>query len=122
LLSGRPPIPEEWMPQQQEARSSRGGSSNVTSPRRGRGAGGYSPQKRQMTNEKMDWMRHQNERKSQKEQERYEDQMYNEEIFEQLLRCREEILQRDNEVKAQEQSYLEEMQKKKHKRKGKQKH
>jgi hypothetical protein len=109
------------MPQQQGARSSRGGSSNVTSPKRGRGAGGYSPQKRQMTTEKMDWLRRQNERKSRNDRDKYEDQINNEEIFEQLLRCREEIQQRDNEdmyrVRAQEQSYLEEMQRQKQKRK-----
>jgi hypothetical protein len=79
LLSGRPPIPDEWMPQQQGARSSRGGSSNVTSPKRGRGAGGYSPQK---------------EFKPRNKEDRYQ-------------------------VRAQEELYLEEMQRQKQKRKQK---
>jgi hypothetical protein len=121
LLSGRPPIPEEWMPQQHGTSSSRGGSSNVTSPKRGRGAGGYSPQKRQMTSEKLSWLQRQNERKLQIEEERYNDLMHNDEIFDQLLQCRQKIYQKEEEdkfrVRAQEQSYLEEKQKRKQ-RKG----
>jgi hypothetical protein len=117
FLRERPPIPDRWMPTTHGSFVNRGGKTTS----RGRGAGGYSPEKRKSDAAKLDWNRRQNERKFQDEEDRMQRQLDNDALFEELIKCREEIQQRDNEdiyqARAQEQSYLEEIQRQKQKRK-----